>query len=106
LLGFEQTRNIGHLNNPAAGALWDSLSAIKHAQIRLRHLKRTCTSPTVLTSQVELCEVLLDEISGIRSSLAKDLKETRAGAMPTFDDTATKEFYFSPGRTNRQLGIR
>jgi hypothetical protein len=50
----------------------------------------------VLALQVELCEVLLDEISGIRSSLAKDLKETRAGAMPTFDDTATKEFYFPP----------
>jgi hypothetical protein len=35
------------------------------------------TSPTVLASQIELCDVLLVEISGIRSSLARDLKETR-----------------------------
>jgi hypothetical protein len=66
----------GHLNDPVAG-LRDSLSAIRHVQIQLRHLTHTCTSPTVLASQIELYEVLLDEISGIRSSLAEDIKQTR-----------------------------
>jgi hypothetical protein len=66
-----------HLNDHAAVAVWHSLSTIKHAQIQLRHLTGGCTSPTVLASQIELCEVLLAEISGIRSSLAKDLKQTR-----------------------------
>jgi hypothetical protein len=70
-------RKIGHVNNSFDGALWDSLSAIKHARFQLRHLTRTCASPTVLASEIQLCEVLLDEISGIRSSLAKDLKQTR-----------------------------
>ena len=66
----------GHLNDPAAG-LRDSLSAIRHAQIQLHHLTGTCTSPAMLASQIELCEVLLGEISGIRSSLAEDLAQTR-----------------------------
>jgi hypothetical protein len=35
-------------------------------------------SPTVLASQIELCNVLLVEISGIRSSLARNIKQTRA----------------------------
>jgi hypothetical protein len=70
-------RKIGHFNNSSDGALWDSLNAIRHAQIQLRHLTRTCTSPTALASQIELCEVLLGEISDIRSSLAEDLKQMR-----------------------------
>jgi hypothetical protein len=35
------------------------------------------TTATVLASQIELCDTLLVEISGIRSSLAKDLVHTR-----------------------------
>jgi hypothetical protein len=34
-------------------------------------------SPTVLASQIELCNMLLLEISGIRSNLAKDISQTR-----------------------------
>jgi hypothetical protein len=67
---------IGHVTS-SNGALWDSLSTIKHAQMELCHPTRRCISPSVLASQIELCEVLLVEISGIRSSLTKDLKETR-----------------------------
>lgn len=70
-------RKIGHVNNSADGALWDSLSAIKHAQIQRHLLTRMCTSPIVLASQIELCEALLVEISGIRSSLANDLRQAR-----------------------------
>jgi hypothetical protein len=68
---------IDHINNSSNGALRDSLSAIKHAQIQLRHLTHTCASPTVLASQIELCEVLLAEISGVHSSLAKDIDQAR-----------------------------
>jgi hypothetical protein len=35
------------------------------------------TTANVLTTRIELCDVLLGEISGIRSSLAKDLQRTR-----------------------------
>jgi hypothetical protein len=40
------------------------------------------TTATVLAWQIELCDVLLVEISGIRSSLAKDLNHTRGAAQP------------------------
>jgi hypothetical protein len=68
---------IGHINNYSDGALRNSLSAIKQAQIQLRHLTGTCRSPTALASRIELCEVLLAEISGIHSSLENDIKEAR-----------------------------
>jgi hypothetical protein len=68
---------IGLVSGSFNGALWNSLSAIKQAHVQLHLLTGMRTSPTVLASQIELCEVLLDEISGIRSSLAKDLMQTR-----------------------------
>jgi hypothetical protein len=37
----------------------------------------------VLAWQIELCDVLLVEISGIRSSLAKDLNHSRAAPQPS-----------------------
>jgi hypothetical protein len=48
---------IGHINNSSGGTFRDSLGAIRHAQTQLRHLTRSCASPTVLASQIELCEV-------------------------------------------------
>jgi hypothetical protein len=70
-------RNTSQAIGFSDGAVWHSLSAIRHAHIQLHLLTGMRTSPTVLASQIELCDVLLVEISGIRSSLAKDLKETR-----------------------------
>jgi hypothetical protein len=70
-------RKTGHVNGFSDGAFCNSLSAIKQAHIRLHHLTGMRTSPSVLASQIELCDVLLLEISGIRSGLAKDLKRTR-----------------------------
>lgn len=67
----------GHANGLPGGVLWNSLSAIKQAHVRLHLLTGVRTSPTVLASQIELCDVLLLEISGIRSNLARDLKQTR-----------------------------
>jgi hypothetical protein len=40
------------------------------------------TKATVLASKIELCDVLLVEISGIRRSLAKDLNHARAAPQP------------------------
>jgi hypothetical protein len=68
---------IGLVGGSFNGALWHSLSAIKQAHAQLYLLTGMQTSPTVLASQIELCEVLLDEISGIRTSLAKNLKQAR-----------------------------
>jgi hypothetical protein len=65
------------VNGVTDGELWNSLTAIKQAHIRLHLLTGKRASPTVLASQIELCDVLLLEISGIRSSLAKDIKQTR-----------------------------
>jgi hypothetical protein len=70
-------RKTGHVNGFSDGALCNSLSAIKQAHIRLYRHTGMRTSPSALASQIELCDVLLLEISGIRSSLARDLKQTR-----------------------------
>jgi hypothetical protein len=67
----------GHANGFSDGVLWNSLRTIKQAHIQLDLLTGMRTSPTVLASQIELWDVLLVEISGIRSSLARDLKRTR-----------------------------
>jgi hypothetical protein len=58
-------------------AVRNSLGAIKQAHIRLHLLTGMCTTPSLLASRIELCDVLLDEISVIRSSLAKDIEHTR-----------------------------
>jgi len=65
------------------GTLRSSLSAIKQAHDQLHFLTGMCTTATVLASQIELCDVLLVEISGIRSSLAKDLNYTRGAPQPS-----------------------
>jgi hypothetical protein len=56
-----------------------SFCTIREAHIRLRVLKGVSATATVLASQIELCDVLLAEISGIRSSLASDIRDARHG---------------------------
>lgn len=67
----------------------DSLSTIRKAHIQLRLLTGTSATAALLASQIQLYDLLLDEISGIHSSLAKDLKRTRlkpqASARPSFE---------------------
>jgi hypothetical protein len=70
-------------SRPCNGTLRSSLSAIKQAHDQLHFLTGMCTTATVLASQIELCDVLLVEISGIRSSLAKDLNYTRGAPQPS-----------------------
>jgi hypothetical protein len=57
--------------------LRDSLSVIRQTHVQLHVLTGMTTTVNVLASQIELCDVLLVEISGIRSSLANDLRRTR-----------------------------
>ncbi len=59
------------------GAVLHSLSTIRHAHGQLHRLTGMRTSPTVLASQIELCDLLLVEISGIHKSLARHLQEMR-----------------------------
>jgi hypothetical protein len=69
-------RRVGHAKGePGIG---NSLTMIRQAHNRLHLLSSMHASPTVLASQIELCNVLLVEISGIRSSLARNIKQTRA----------------------------
>jgi hypothetical protein len=75
-------RKISDVSDSCECALGSSLSAIKQAHDQLRLLTGTGTTATVLVRQIELCDVLLVEISGIRSSLAKDLNYTRGAPQP------------------------
>ena len=63
--------------------LRSSLSAIKQAHDQLHLLTGVDTTATVLAWQIELCDVLLVEISGIRSGLAEDINHTRAAPQPS-----------------------
>lgn len=75
-------RKISDVSNSCECALRNSLSAIKQAHEQLHLLTGTGTTATALAWQIELCDVLLVEISGIRSSLAKDLNYTRGASRP------------------------
>lgn len=57
--------------------LGDSLSVIRQTHVRLHVLMDMTTTATVLASRIELCDALLLAISGVRSSLAKDLQRSR-----------------------------
>jgi hypothetical protein len=71
------------------GAVLDSLSMIKEAHVQLRLLTGTSATAALLASRIQLCDLLLDEISGIHASLARDLKRTRlmpqASSRPSFE---------------------
>ena len=64
-------------NNHFDCAVEESLSTIKKAHVRLHLLTDTTATATFLASQIQLCDVLLDEISDIHTNLARDLKYTR-----------------------------
>ena len=62
---------------PFDWSLRDSLNTIKDARVRLDVLTGMSTTESLLAAQIELCDVLLIEISDIRSNLARDLQHTR-----------------------------
>jgi len=71
---------VNHVDGLSQGALLNSLGAIRQAHGRLHFFTGMRASPTVLASQIELWDVLLVEISGIRGCLLEDLRQTRGAA--------------------------
>lgn len=72
-------KKTSHPDLSQASSLQLSLTAIKEAHVQLHLLAANLTTPTALASRIQLCEVLLGEISGIRSSLARSLEHRRNG---------------------------
>jgi hypothetical protein len=66
-----------HSNTSTDCAVRDSLSTIRATHVRLHRLNRTLATTDLLASKINLYDVLLDEISGIHTSLARDLQRTR-----------------------------
>jgi hypothetical protein len=65
-------------------AVQDSLKTIKQAHKQLHIVARADSTPTALTSRMELYRILLGEVTGIRSNLVAYLECTRAeGQIPT-----------------------
>jgi hypothetical protein len=60
------------------GSLRDSLITIKETQAQLHLQNGICTTAAMLASKIELCDILLAEISSVHASLAKGLKGTRS----------------------------
>lgn len=65
------------LRAPPDCSLTESLSVIRQTHVQLHVLTGITTTAAVLASRIELCDALLLAISGVRSSLAKDIQRTR-----------------------------
>ena len=65
-----------HSNQSIDCAVRDSLSTIRATHVRLQRLNGTRATTALLASKIDLYDVLLDEISGIHTSLARDLQHT------------------------------
>jgi len=66
-------RTIDSLERRQLNSLNRSLSAIRDAHGRLDHLSDASATPAALMSRIQLCDRLLQEISGIRRRLARGL---------------------------------
>ena len=55
----------------------DSLNTIRAAHVRLNLLGGTRATTALLTSKIELYDVLLDELSAIRTGFARYLEDAR-----------------------------
>ena len=58
-------------------AVRDSLSTIKQTHVQLHLLTGTSATAALLASQIELCDVLLDEISGIHTRACRHLEDSQ-----------------------------
>jgi hypothetical protein len=68
---------VDHSNQSIDCAVRDSLSTIRATHVRLHRLNGSTRATTaLLASKIDLYDVLLDEISGIHTSLARDLQHT------------------------------
>ena len=75
-------RKISDASDSCERSLQNSLNAIKQAHDRLHRLTGVATTPTMLALQIELWDILLVEISGIHSSLAKHRAPARGAPPP------------------------
>ena len=69
-------RKIGRESISPDCAVDNSLIAIRQVHTQLHLLAGMDSSPTLIASQIQLCDVLLVEIAGIRSNLAGNVKQT------------------------------
>jgi hypothetical protein len=58
-------------------SLWSSLQTIRQAQAQLCELDDAGATCAIISNRIQLCEVLLGEIYGIRASLARHMAHTR-----------------------------
>jgi hypothetical protein len=58
--------------------LLDRLSSIRSTQDQLERLRMSGATPTGMMSQIQLYDILLNQISSIRSNLASGLQEMRS----------------------------
>jgi hypothetical protein len=70
--------NIRYAKQSSVAALRGSLSAIRHAHVQLNDVADMYATATSLAYKIGLCDVLLVEIADIRSSLERDLRQSRA----------------------------
>ena len=66
--------------------LRNSLNVIKGVQDKLEYLSGTCTTPIAIAYKIELFNVLLCQISDIRSSLAWHMRDARESEAKAFVD--------------------
>jgi hypothetical protein len=77
-------------NKPFDCALRASLDTIKGAYVQLHPQNGKCATMAALASQIELCDLLLLEISGIHTGLARDLEHIhRTPRIPSHADLTT-----------------
>jgi hypothetical protein len=55
----------------------ESFDTIRYVQTQLDRLSLQRATPMAISRRIELCNVLLREISGIRASLARDIGRSR-----------------------------
>jgi hypothetical protein len=82
-----------HQDGAFNNKLLHSLSTIQAAKTQLRLLAASNSTPTVLVSQIGLCDVLLGEIRAIRVSLEGGLgyrRAVRQSAVAAKRDAATR----------------
>ena len=69
-------KNADHSNKSIDCTVRDSLSTIRATHVRLHRLNDTRATTDLLASKIDLYDVLLGEISGIHTSLARGLRHT------------------------------
>jgi hypothetical protein len=70
-------RRIDDISKSLDCSVRNSLSTLRATHVRLNLLEGTCATAALLASKIKLYDVLLDELVGIHTDLAKDLEHGR-----------------------------